>query len=297
MSEEKIEKSLQWYFHPNETIRMLRYYQFNMKFDNSVDYSVNYSNNPSIGVVIGTSGSIPYIALQLYYLKNINGIEHILVHDDCSDKKNELKALCDSYNVDFYSTEKPMFYKSCVGSIGDTNAIYEGLLWAKNKNLDILVKLSRRLIQCYEWKSKLIELAKESNASVFSSYCTKDPFNIRTECIAFNVNVWTKQYPLQCMKFTIDNEMSIFAEFWFHELAKTLSGNNFNEKWLNYCKNNNFGYLHSGYAMWQDILGTCRYTDENRHPNTLWHMYSKPEDYLNELNKHVKDKYTINDLK
>jgi hypothetical protein len=268
----------------------------------------DYQNYDFVGEIKGEGTITQYILENIYF-------EFSKVIDTTTDlEKNSIeytvngeivvisfegtyeKALCESYNVDFYSTEKPMFYKSCVGSIGDTNAIYEGLLWAKNKNLDILVKLSRRLIPCYEWKSKLIELAKESNASTFSSYCTKDPFNIRTECIAFNVNVWTKQYPLQCMKFTIDNELVIFAEVWFHELAKTLSGNNFNEKWLTYCKNNNFGYLHSGYAMWQDILGTCRYTDENRHIDTLWHMYNKPEDYLNELNKHVKDKYTINDL-
>lgn len=284
-NEQQISKSLQWYFHPNETIRMLRYFQFNMKFDNTIDYTPHYSNNPNIGVVIGTYGNLDYIKLHLHYLKNINGINKILVHDDCSEQKEEIKKLCEQYNVDFYSPPKHMFYKECVGSIGDTSAIYQGLLWAKQNNIEILVKLSQRLIPCYEWKTNLLEIVKKSDAITFSSYCTKDPFNIRTECIGFYVPAWSKPYPLQCMQFTIENEISIFAEFWFHELSKTLSGNNYSEKWLNYIKTNNFGYLHSGYAMWQDILGTCRYNSDNRHLNTLWHMYSKKEDYLNELNK------------
>lgn len=284
-TQQQIPKSLQWYFHPIETIRMLRYFQFNIKFDNTVDYTPHYSNNPEIGVVIGTCGSLPYIKLHLHYLKNINGINKILVHDDCSNEKDELKKLCDQYNVDFYSTNSPMFYKEQVGSVGDTNAIYQGLLWAKQNNIEILVKLSRRLIPCYEWKTDLIELVKSSDAITFSSYCTKDPFNIRTECMGMYVPAWTKQYPLQCMQFTIENEIPIFAEFWFHELTKTLSGNNYSEKWFNYCKQNKFGYLHSGYAHWKTIAGTCRFNNDNRHENTLWHMYSKDEEYLNKLNE------------
>lgn len=293
---ENLNKSLQWYFHASECARMLRYYQFNLKFDNTVNYTPKYSKNPTIGVVIGTSGSIPYIDLQLHYLKNVNGIKNILVHDDCSDKKEELIELCKSYNVDFYSPEKPMFYQANVGSIGDTNAIYEGLLWANRNNIEILVKLSRRLIPCYEWKSKLISLAKQSDAITFSSYCSQDPFNIRTECIGFYVPAWTKNYPLECMLFTIKNELPIFAEFWFHELSKTLSGNNYSEKWFNYCKKNKFGYLHSGYAMWQDINGTCRYNNMNRRKNTLWHMYSTKEDYLTELNNIFPNKYSLENL-
>lgn len=293
---QQISKSMKWYFHPVECVRMLRYYQLNMKFDNTIDYTPDYSNNPSLGVVIGTCGSLPYIDLQLHYLKNINGINKILVHDDCSNKKEELKMLCKQYNVDFYSSDQPMFYKEQVGSVGDTNAIYQGLIWAKQNNIEILVKLSRRLIPCYEWKTNLINLAKTSDAITFSSYCTQDPFNIRTECMGFYVPAWTKQYPLQCMLFTIQNELPIFAEFWFHELSKTLSGNNYSEKWLNYIKTNKLGYLHSGYALWTDIAGTCRFNNDNRHKNTLWHMYSKKEDYLNELNKIFPNKYKIQEL-
>ena len=72
---------------------MLRYFQFQFKFDNTVDYTPHYSENPEIGVVIGTYGSVPYVDLQLHYLKNVNGFNKILVHDDCSEQQEELKAL------------------------------------------------------------------------------------------------------------------------------------------------------------------------------------------------------------
>ena len=48
--------------------------------------------------------------------------------------------------------------------------------------------------------------------------------------------------------------------------------------------------------MWQDILGTSRYSDINRHEHTLWKTYSKQEDYLRELNKVFPGKYTEKDL-
>ena len=280
---EQLPKSMQWYFHPDESIRLLRYFQYNLIFDNNIDYTPVYTNNPNIGVVISTYGNLSYVELHLHYLKNINGINKILVHDNCSDNNEQLKSLCAKYNVDFYSPSTPLFFHEGVGNIGDVNSIYQGLLWAKYNNLDILVKFSDKLIPCYEWKTDLITLAKKSNAITFSSYCTKDLYNMRTECIGLNVQAWSKQYPLQCIQFIINNELPILEHIWFHELSKTLSGNNYSDTWINYCKANKYGYLHSGYAMWQTILGTNRHTDENRHKNTLWYMYSKDEDYKVQL--------------
>lgn len=291
-----IDKSTKWYFHPDEHIRMLRYFQSNMKFNNNEDYSVHYTNNPNIGVVISTYGCVPYVDLQLYFLKQINHIDNILIHDDCSPDKDKLKELTKQYNVDFYSTPNRMWYKSFAGCIGDIDSIYQGLIWAKQKNIDVLVKLNRRLIPCFNWKDDLIKLVIKSDASTFSSYCTKNNYNFRTECIGLNVDIWTKPYALQCLSWTIENEYCVYSEFWMHELAKTLSGNNYSEKWKEYCNKNKFGYLHSGYAMWQDILGTNKSNTENRHDNVLWHMYSKPNDYLKMSDIIFSDKYTLKDF-
>ena len=291
-----IETSLKWYFHPAETVRMLRYFQFNTKFDNTVDYTPHYSTTPNLGVVIGTYGCTPYIELQLYFLKIINKIDYILIHDDCSPEQNKLKELAEQYNVDFYSTSERLWHQTNVGSLGDHHAFFYGLQWAKSKNIDILVKLSRRLIPCFEWKNSLINLAIQTDASTFGSYCTTDPFNLRTEGIALNVDIWTKDYPMFNFAWTIKNEYSVFTEFWMHELAKTLSGNNYSEKWWNYIKNNKAGYLHSGYAIWKDILGTNRFNSDDRAGYTLWHKYTPIKEYLSVSKEVLGNKYTITDF-
>lgn len=294
---EETKRALMWYFHPNETIRMLRYFQLTTKLDTSLDMSPNYPDNPTIGVVIGTYGSTAFIQLQLYYLTVVNKIKKVLIHDDCSPNQNQLKALAKKYNVDFYSTPKNMFYKECVGSIGDQNTFFQGLLWAKQNNIDILVKLSRRLIPCENWSDNLIKLAKQTDAIAFTSWCEKDQFNCRTEGIALSVNVFSQQYPLYNFQHLIENNICIFAEYWMHELIKSLSYQNKSEKWKKYIENNNFGYKHSGYAVWQDFLGTNRYNADNRTLKTLWHMYSSANDYLQEANKYFPNKYTETDFK
>ena len=282
----QMEKPMLYYFHQNEIVRIMRVRLLD-SIDPQVDLSPNYSNDLKIGVVIGTCGATPYIDLQLHYLKNINKIDKILVHDDCSSEKEQLKELCNQYNVDFYSTPKNLFHKACVGSIGDQSCFYEGLLWAKRNNIDILVKLSRRLIPCYKWIDDFKKLILESNGLTFSSFCTKDPFPIRTECIGMNVNAWTNNYTMNHLKSSIDNEFPLFAEYWFDAMAKQIDDQNFSE---------NHSQLYSGYVHWYDLLGTCRFNTSNRHENVLWHQYSTENDYLKKLNEIFKDKYIISDL-
>ena len=82
-----------------------------------------------------------------------------------------------------------------------------------------------------------------------------------------------------------------------HELVKTISYQNKSEKWKKYVENNNIGYTHSGYAIWQDFLGTNRYNTDNRSIKTLWHQYSSASDYLAEANKYFPNKYNEADFK
>lgn len=226
---------------------MLRYFQFQFKFDNTIDYTPHYSENPEIGVVIGTYGSVPYVDLQLHYLKNVNGFNKILVHDDCSDKQEELKALCKAYNVDFYTTERQQFNFNGIGSVGDLHAFYQGLLWAKQNNIEFLIKFTEDFIPCFEWKSNLINLIKESSGITYSIYLDNENYNIsfNSDVICFYVPAWSSNYPLQCMLFTIQNEMPVCANIWLHELSKTLSGNNYANKWISYYTNNKINYLRS----------------------------------------------------
>ena len=290
------EISLKWYFHPNEIVRMMRTKIYD-NIDLKTDLTPNYTKNLKVGVVIGTYGAMPYIDLGLHYLKNVNGIENILVHDDCSPEKDKLKDLCDSYNVEFYSTEKNLYHKTCVGSLGDQNCFYEGLKWAKNKNLDILIKFSRRLIPCYRWIDDFKDLVLKSDGITFSSYCEKDKFPIRTECIGMNVNAWSNKFVLNIMDFYLKNQIMTFAEFFMDNIAKQLDYQNFSKKYEQYKKENFTGFTHSGYVHWYDLLGTNRYNIDNRHENVLWHMYSSENDYLNKIKEIFKDKYILNDVK
>lgn len=289
------QKSMMYYYHQNEIVRIMRVRLLD-SIDNKIDLTPKYNNNIKVGVVIGTYGAIPYIDLQLYYLKNINQIDNILIHDDCSNKQNELKDLAKKYNIDFYSTPFNMFHKSCVGSVGDQNCFYQGLLWGKQKNLDILIKFSRRLIPCYKWIDDFKQLVKDSNGSTFSSYCTQDPFPIRTECFGMNVKSWTNDYTLQKMKYFIDLQFPTFAEYWMDSMAKQIDAQNWSEKYDIWKKNHRIGELYSGYVHWYDLLGTCRFNNFNRHSDVLWHQYSKNEDYLKKLNQIFPGKYKLEDL-
>lgn len=289
-------KGVQWYFHPIEKIRMLRYFQLNMKFDNTDDYTVNYNNSPTIGVVIETTGNISYTELQLHFLKNINHISNILIYDNCLNNKSQLEQMSKDYNVDLYITQNKLYNNPTIGNLSNIDCIYQGLLWANSKNIDILVKLNDTLIPYYNWTEHLIQLAIESNASTFNSYCEKDQENFRIDCIGLNVNIWTKSYPLQSLLWTIENQYIVYPQFWLHELCKTLSGNNYSQKWKEYCNNYNAGYLHSGYAVWQDILGINKYTNKNRNEKVLYHLYSKKEDYLNISKILFGNKYILQDF-
>jgi len=289
-------KSLAWVFHPNETIRLMRALQLK-PIDISVDLTPHYKDDIKVGVVIGTYGATPYIDLQLHYLKNVNGVEHVLVHDDCSPEKDRLKKLCSNYGYDFISTEKNLPHKTCIGSIGDQSCFYEGLKWAKKKGLDVLVKLSRRLIPCYKWIDDFKKLVKDSDGITFSSYCKEDLFPFRTECTGMNVDAWTCEYVLNSMKTAIDNGFIVHQEFWMGSLAKQLDWQNFSPKYEKYKKKNFTCELYSGYVHWYDLLGDNRHTADGRHKNVLWHIYTSEEEMQEALNKVFSDKYTSDELK
>jgi hypothetical protein len=281
---QQISKSMQWYFHPVERIRMLRYFQLNMQFDKTVDYTPTYSENPEIGIIINANENIQYLDLHLHYLKNVNNFIKILVYDNCSNIQKELKSLCNEYNVEFYSSPNKLYSDKEIGNISDIDIIYQGLLWAKQNNIEVLVKFNVDIIPCYNWKSNFLSLIKESNGITFASSVNNNDYNINfnSDFIGFYVPVWSSNYPLQCMLFTIQNEMPVCTNIWLHELSKTLSCNNFSEHWFNYCKQNKIDYLHSGYTHWNLLLNK----------DTLYTIKNNERDYFNKIEKVFSNKYT-----
>ena len=292
MSESQ-DKSLAWYLHPNEVVRMMRCKVVDA-INPLIDVTPKYGSDIKIGVVITDDASYAHIDLLLHYLKNVNKIDDILIYDD--GRNEGLSKLATEYNIDIYSSLKKYKSYAFKGSIHEQNAFYKGLKWAKDKNLDILVRFSSMLIPCCEWVSSFKQLVLDSDGVTFSSYCPKCQLPIRVECIGMNVNAWTNDFTMNYMKFNVENELIVFPEYWIDSMAKQIDGQNFSKKYRKWKDSHYTGQLRSGYVHWYSILGKCRLTKDDRMNDVLWIDYTSKEEYFNKINEVFPNKYRIEDL-
>ena len=145
------------------------------------------TERPSIGLIVGTYAALPYVHLQLEaWRRNCRDVR-VLVHDDCSPQRRALKLLCDEYGVEFQSTPS-----RCGHVVGDLSVFLCGLQWAAKRNVEILVKLSRRFIPLVPWQRELSRLAYESQYATYSGLCRHHGYGFRTECMAMHVPSWTQ---------------------------------------------------------------------------------------------------------
>lgn len=282
------------YLSVNEQIRIMFTGTRAGLFDHQVDLSPNYPEDPKIGVVVGTYGSPAYIDMQLYFLKNINHIDNILIHDDCSGNTDLIK-LAKQYNVDFYSTPVRSFKADHISCGGDELTFINGLNWAKQKNLDILIKLSTRMIICFNWVDNFKKLVLKSDGLTFGSYCTTTKIPLRTECVAMNVNAWSNDIILNTLRFYVDNQIPICAEIFYNNLAMQIEYQNRSEKYLLYKNNHKTNWEYSGYVHWYDGLETNRFNIQNK--NILTYFCRSVDDFYQKSVEIFKYKYTINDFK
>lgn len=292
------DKMLDWFNTSNSTIKRLYYRPANslpLSFKSDPAYPAD-PRKLKIGVVLSTCGSIPFVDLGIHFLKKVNGIENILIHDDHSDEAIQLKELAQKNGAYFFSTVNKLPYMKNVTTLGDTSAFYEGLKWAKSLDLDILVKFSRRFIPCFNWSNSLRKLVVESDGVTFSSKCIKDRFSFRTEGLAMNVDAWSSNEVLANMAFYLNSSMPMHAEYWFGELAKMIDWQNFSNKYFNYRMSHYKCFDESGYVNWRDVLGINRYSQDGRAGTVLWHMYSTPEDYWKIAESVFPGKYKVEDF-
>ena len=280
--------------HPNEVIRMLRYF-VRPQMDPGIRLTPDYPAEPSLGVVISTFGSIPYLDLNLHYLVNVNHLR-VLIHDDSSPQREELIALCRRYapHVDLYITPERLWHKAKVGTLGDTSAFFIGLQWARQNRFDLLLKLSRRLVAVSEFAAGLKHLAVESDAFTFGNYCDRDDFPLRTECMAMCVKAWTHEFPLTQLNSMLHYKLPVFAEYWFNDLARMLAYANASEKYRSYADAHRIGAAHEGFVKWNGLLGDSRYA---ANPGALWHNSNPVEEYYNAARQVFGDRYTLEDFK
>ena len=231
---------------------------------------VLFSKPPVFGLVIGTFAAVPYIHLQLEARRRLYPAVSMLVHDDCSPKADELGALCDSYGVEF---ERNMARSPACK--GDLSAFAGGLIWAKERGLDVLLKLSRRFLPVADWTGSLSSLAMESQYSTYCSWTSSFNFGFRSECVGLSVREWIEQRLLHEIANRILAPGEPFVEGFLHNLARRASAFN--------CKAAQEYDLRvgtrppdkDGYAVW-DFMGTDR---RQRTENYMWHDWARSEEY------------------
>lgn len=292
----EINKSLAWYMHPNEVVRMMRTRVVDT-INPMIDTTPNYSKDPSIGVIIFEDASIPCIDLLLNQLKNVNGISSILIYDNYVNDPKMLSKLAKAYDADVFNSVKRYAKQKFRGSIEEQNCIYEGLKWAALHNIDVLIRMSSSFIPCYKWVDDLKNTILESDGITFSSYCNKSLYPIRTEFFVMNTRAWTNEFTMNHMKFNIENELVVFPEFWLDSMSKQIDFQNFSKKYKRWKDSHYIPQTHSGYVQLKSLLGCCEYDDYDRHDSILWSGYSKKEDYFEKIKSVFGDKYTLEDVK
>jgi hypothetical protein len=223
-----------------------------------------YNGRPTIGLVIGTFGAVPFIHLQLEARKRFYSRVPTLVHDDASNKYNILRRLCNQYGVDFSRND----IRKTHGK-GDLTAFVSGLKWARDHGLDILLKLSRRFLFLEDWTSSLIELAEHSQYATFGSYSHSDlpEFGFRTECVAMSVVSWLPLLENIDVNTALNPGREIWIEGFLHGFAKGLEDRQCEQanRWRSchpVCE------YTRGYALWE-FMGTDRRV---RVPQLLWQI-------------------------
>jgi hypothetical protein len=229
-----------------------------------------FRGSPRVGMVVGTYAAVPYIHLQLEARRRFYPGVPLLLHDDGSHRIAELAGLCRQYGCDFEYNDRRL--PPCVG---DLSAFVGGLLWAARRDLDILVKVSRRWLFLVDWERSLKALGAQSQYATFCSYTTAFQFGFRTECVGLAVAVWLNGDFLEDAKKRINEGKSVFVEGYVHEFARRYEAQNCEaaESWR---EAHPMSDDRNGYALWT-LLGTDRC---ERSPNFLWHDSCGPEDYL-----------------
>lgn len=229
-----------------------------------------YNGDISIGAVIGTYRTIPYVHLGLESAKRNKTPVKILVNDDCSNEKEKLKNLCNRYECDFHSNNKHIGWLA-----GDLSAFYHGLKWANDNQIDILVKFSRRWVPVNDWTVSLKKMAYETQSHTFNNICRNLNWGFRSECVGMHVKTWMEALP------KIEEEMKkkkgIFVEGFIHNISRTLKEC---EEYKKYKEKHPRDYSYSGYVPWGHI-------GENRivhNPEVYWHHSKTPKEYY-ELSK------------
>lgn len=182
----------------------------------------------SVGIVLGTFGSVAYIWLQLECLKRHEPDVKILVHDDASQEEDQLRGLAMKYGAEFYTTGERL-----APMCGDISAFYQGLRWAERNNIDLLVKASRRTIAFRPWSDTLREMSESTGYTTFSSVDVDapHPLGFRSDWCGMDVNAWCRSSAMRLMEDRLNKNEGFTweAEEFYHGLARSVHAGNRND--------------------------------------------------------------------
>jgi len=227
------------------------------------------SAEPSVGLVIGTYASVPYVHLALETRRRLYPQLPVLVHDDASPHAPQLQHLCARYGAAFSCNPQRLRH-----SVGDVSAFVQGLEWASNQDLELLVKMSRRFVPLANWVPGLQQLARTSQYATYSHHCTGTGFGFRTECIGLHVPSWRNGGAWRDLYERTQRNEPVFVEAHVHNLARELHRSN--------CQVNQAYEVRyprpseaQAYGVWT-IMQDSRW---HRSAEVLWHDCDTPLDY------------------
>ncbi len=141
---------------------------------------------PACGVVVGTYFHAALAELQIRLIRYTCGPVPILICDDCSPATEQIEATCRELGADFWRPARRGGHVP-----GDLAAFGQGLLWAQERALEVLCKLSQRWI-CVErnWLQTSARALLEDGATIGSREELTHPFPIRTEAVLLRVDAW-----------------------------------------------------------------------------------------------------------
>ena len=226
--------------------------------------------SPSVGLVVATFAAVPYVHLHLESWRRYYPHIPLLVNDDGSPQRDRLRELCAEYGACFDSNDSRRRR-----TVGDMSAYVRGLEWIDARQIDILVKMSRRFLPCYNWVPKLQTLAWRSQMPTYSQCCRHFNFGFRTECIGFHGPTWRVSGGYDRMRELVERNEPTFVEGFVHQLAREAAAKHACGSAHEYLRQNPRKPEEDGYAVW-DIMPDRRTTRIDR---LLWHDCDGPFDY------------------
>jgi len=230
-----------------------------------------FAGPPSVGLVVGTFASVPYVHLHLETRRRYYPDVPLLVHDDASPRRDELERLCEEYGCEFESNDsrrRPF--------VGDVSCFLGGLLWGRQNRLELVVKMSRRFIPLGDWTPGLRTVALASQYPTYCNHTESFGFGFRSECVGMAVKSWfDDRVPEELAMVAVSPEVP-FVEGMVHNIARRLAKFRC-ERALEWdAAHGERPPDRDGYAPWP-FMGTDRCS---RYPEYLWHDSSNPADYF-----------------